>query len=86
MATYITGKVLSESECTYVMGSFDLTSRKLMLTRLLNLIRAMLYPPFGEAHNHNLQSAFGIEETVTNYLRAGIFYVKITQSKRGWHP
>ncbi|MEJ7665259.1 MAG: hypothetical protein WKG07_39905 [Hymenobacter sp.] len=33
-------------------------------------------PPFGEAHNHNVEDSVGINELVRKYLQDGIFYVK----------
>ncbi len=34
-------------------------------------------PPFCEAHNHNLGLDYGNERAIYNYLRDGVFYVKV---------
>jgi imidazolonepropionase-like amidohydrolase len=33
-------------------------------------------PPFGEAHNHNLEASERIDELIRRYLQDGIFYIK----------
>ena len=35
-----------------------------------------MIPPFGEAHNHNVENPERIDELVCKYLQDGIFYVK----------
>lgn len=34
-------------------------------------------PPFGDAHNHNIEKEYGLAKQINTYLRDGIFYVKI---------
>lgn len=33
-------------------------------------------PPFGEAHNHNVEGPWNVQAVVQRYLRDGVFYVK----------
>jgi hypothetical protein len=47
---------------------------------IIDLKSAYVIPPFAEAHNHNLESDYGIDETVNNYLKDGVFYVKMQSS------
>jgi Amidohydrolase family len=42
----------------------------------IDLAGAFVVPPFGEAHNHNVESLSRIDPLVQRYLRHGIFYVK----------
>lgn len=48
-------------------------------------------PPLGDAHTHNLDGVYGLEEMVRQYLKAGVFYVQVlgnysrnTRSTRAW--
>lgn len=34
-------------------------------------------PPFAEAHNHNIEGVWNVDEVIQGYLEAGVFYVKI---------
>ncbi|WP_310388078.1 amidohydrolase family protein [Roseateles sp.] len=42
--------------------------------RSLDLMGQFLIPPLAEAHNHNLQNAWGYGRFTNNYLRDGVFY------------
>lgn len=42
--------------------------------RSLDLAGQFLIPPLAEAHNHNLQNAWGYGRFTNNYLRDGVFY------------
>ena len=48
----------------------------------IDLGGGFVVPPFGEAHNHNIESAGNFEQQSRDYLRDGIFYVKIQNSIR----
>ncbi|MBW1298435.1 amidohydrolase family protein [Aquimarina litoralis] len=43
---------------------------------IINLKGKYVIPPFAEAHNHNLESAFQLEKRINSYLKNGVFYVK----------
>jgi imidazolonepropionase-like amidohydrolase len=43
---------------------------------VLDLAGAYVVPPFGEAHNHNIESPSRIDAFVARYLRDGVFYVQ----------
>ena len=43
---------------------------------VVDLSGKYLIPPFGEAHNHNVEDAGRIKELAHKYLQDGIFYVK----------
>lgn len=54
-----------------------LTSQKpIQVDSAIDLTNKYVIPPFGEAHNHNVENPQGIDELVRKYLQDGIFYVK----------
>jgi len=60
----------------YSLGGF-LTSRKpARIDSVINLTGKYVVPPFGEAHNHNIEYSERIDEVIRQYLQNGIFYVK----------
>ena len=42
----------------------------------IELHGAFVIPPFGEAHNHNIESSSRIDAVIARYLRDGVFYVE----------
>ncbi|MCG8606529.1 amidohydrolase family protein [bacterium] len=42
----------------------------------VNLEGKFVIPPFGEAHNHNIDGWPGSEDTIKRYLKDGIYYIK----------
>jgi len=42
----------------------------------IHLAGGYVVPPFGEAHNHNVEHSSRVHATVEQYLRDGVFYVK----------
>jgi len=43
---------------------------------VIDLNGKFIIPPFAEAHNHNLESDYKLEERIDSYLENGVFYVK----------
>src|SRR5712672_2680400 len=43
---------------------------------VVDLNGGFVVPPFGEAHNHNVESLNKVDALVQRYLQHGIFYVK----------
>lgn len=48
----------------------------------VDLSGLFLVPPFGEAHNHNVEGSWNLETVIDRYLRDGVFYVKIPSNVR----
>ncbi|MEX5215294.1 MAG: amidohydrolase family protein [Nitrospiraceae bacterium] len=48
----------------------------------VDLAGAFIVPPFGEAHNHNVEGEWDLDSVAARYLRDGIFYVKIPNNVR----
>ncbi len=43
---------------------------------IIDLSGKFIVPPFGEAHNHNLESEYELSKRINSYLENGVFYVK----------
>lgn len=49
---------------------------------VIDLRDMYVIPPFAEAHNHNLESDYKLEERISSYLDNGVFYVKHLSSMK----
>ena len=47
---------------------------------IIDLSEKFVIPPFAEAHNHNLESDYKLDERINDYLDNGVFYVKMLSS------
>jgi imidazolonepropionase-like amidohydrolase len=74
---WFNGKSFEPRAVYSVAGRFTM-KKPARIDRTLDLAGTWVVPPFGEAHNHNLN---GIEErdrkAIQKYLAEGVFYVKI---------
>ncbi|WP_299485447.1 amidohydrolase family protein [uncultured Allomuricauda sp.] len=57
-------------------GILSFTGTYIQNDTIINLAGKYVIPPFAEAHNHNLESAYGLEKRINAYLDNGVFYVK----------
>jgi imidazolonepropionase-like amidohydrolase len=57
-------------------------TRPAVVDEKVDLRGGFVIPPFGEAHNHNVEGPWNLEETVARYLHDGVFYVKNPNSIR----
>jgi hypothetical protein len=65
-----------ERKTGYAVGS-ELTFRHPQeVDRTVDLHGGYVVPPFGEAHNHNVETLNNVDLLIATYLRHGIFYVK----------
>jgi amidohydrolase family protein len=65
-----------EAKTAYVVGSSLSFRRPRHIDETIDLRGGFVVPPFGEAHNHNVESLNKIDALVAKYLEHGIFYVK----------
>src|SRR5258708_10462024 len=65
-----------ERRTAYAIGSVLTFKRPPAVDRTLDLHGGFVVPPFGEAHNHNVESINKVDVLIATYLRHGIFYVK----------
>jgi len=47
---------------------------------IIDLSKKYVIPPFAEAHNHNLESSYKLQERIDSYINDGVFYVKMLSS------
>lgn len=57
-------------------------TRPAVVDEEVDLRGGFVIPPFGEAHNHNVEGPWNLDETVARYLHDGVFYVKNPNSIR----
>jgi hypothetical protein len=58
-----------------VKGIFT-AKKPIPVDSVVDLTDKYVIPPFGEAHNHNVENPESIDELIRKYLQNGIFYVK----------
>lgn len=63
-----------QSGTLYVEDGRFVEKRPRKVNRLLELRGQTLIAPLADAHNHNLQSAWGLDKFGQDYLRDGVFY------------
>ena len=60
----------------YSAGGILTAKKPARLHSVVDLKGKYVVPPFGEAHNHNIEASGRVGETIRQYLQEGIFYVK----------
>lgn len=60
----------------YTAGGRLTKKRPKRIDETVDLRGGYVVPPFGEAHNHNVDGSYNIDQIVAMYLREGVFYVK----------
>lgn len=73
-----------EKKTFYSVGGVFSKKEPKRIDETVNLEDAYVVPPFGEAHNHNVESKYTLNEFVKRYLSDGIFYVKNPNSIPGF--
>jgi imidazolonepropionase-like amidohydrolase len=51
-------------------------TRPARVDSVIDLAGTYVVPPFGEAHNHNVEASSRVDALLARYLRDGVFYVK----------
>jgi len=65
-----------ERKTAYTVAGQLTFRRPAHVDRTIDLRQGFVVPPFGEAHNHNVETLNKTDELSATYLRHGIFYVK----------
>lgn len=60
----------------YTVGGRLTSGKPSRVDSVIDLSGKYVVPPFGEAHNHNVEQSARLDATIRMYLEAGIFYVK----------
>lgn len=48
-----------------------------VIDSIIDLQNQYCIPPFGDAHTHNLDGAYGLKEMVQQYVKEGVFYIQV---------
>lgn len=72
-ARWFDGRAFQRATLYVVDGKFTRKKPK-KVHRSMDLHSQFLVPPLAEAHNHNLQNAWGVEHYGQRYLQDGVFY------------
>src|ERR1700737_1771910 len=64
------------SRHAYVIGETLSFQRPRRIDAIVDLEGGYVVPPFGEAHNHNVEPLNDLPKVIATYLEHGIFYVK----------
>ncbi|MEM1269583.1 MAG: amidohydrolase family protein [Bacteroidota bacterium] len=76
-----------ESRTVYVADGVFVAAPPASIDSTYDLGGRYVVPPFGEAHNHNLDSDFRLQDRIRQYLLDGVFYAKMQSSiKRRIEP
>ncbi len=63
---------------TFFTVGYILTEVKpCVIDSIIDLNNRFVIPPFGEAHNHNVEGYWDIDEVLKKYILDGVYYVKI---------
>jgi len=65
-----------ENKRFYSVKGVLTTKKPVRVDSVVDLTDKYVIPPFGEAHNHNVENPESIDELVRKYLQDGIFYIK----------
>lgn len=60
----------------YSVGGLLTKAMPTHVDEIIDLAGGFVIPPFGEAHNHNVEGLWNIDSAIQTYLKAGVFYVK----------
>nr|WP_299068327.1 amidohydrolase family protein [uncultured Allomuricauda sp.] len=73
---WFNGNTFSEQTVWVKDGTLSFNQENTIADTIIDLSGTYVIPPFAEAHNHNLESDYGLEKRINAYLDAGVFYVK----------
>lgn len=64
----------------YSVGGLLAEKGPRQVDEVVDLGGGFVVPPFGDAHNHNIEKEYNLANQIRTYLRDGIYYVKIPNS------
>ncbi|HEV7780312.1 MAG TPA: amidohydrolase family protein [Chitinophagaceae bacterium] len=73
---WFNGKTFENKTAWINKGILSFTNKDTKIDTIIDLTGKYVIPPFGEAHNHNLESENKLNERINSYLKNGVFYVK----------
>jgi len=60
----------------YSENGFLRKSRPAQVDTVIDLAGSWIVPPYGEAHNHNVEDPGRLDDLISRYMENGVFYVK----------
>ncbi len=61
----------------YSIGGVFSDKKPSKIDESIDLKNGFVIPPFGDAHTHNLDGVYNLEQSVNSYLKEGTFYVQV---------
>lgn len=77
---WFNGRAFENKTAWVYDGILSFKSKNLKIDTTIDLTGKYVIPPFGEAHNHNLENDYKIDDAISKYLNNGVFYVKMLSS------
>ncbi len=77
---WFNGKTFENKTAWVNNGILSFTNKGTKIDTTIDIAGKYVIPPFGEAHNHNLESDYKIDQAISKYLDNGVFYVKMLSS------
>lgn len=73
---WFNGKTFEERTVWVKDGILSFSTTNTQNDTIIDLTGKYVIPPFAEAHNHNLESDYELDDRIKAYLDNGVFYVK----------
>jgi cytosine/adenosine deaminase-related metal-dependent hydrolase len=64
------------NDTRYTRDGYFIARRPIKIDRSIELGERFVVPAYGDAHHHGIDSSDGLDDKITVFLEAGIFYVK----------
>lgn len=65
------------SKTVYTQNGKFVFEKPLIIDSVIDLNNKFCIPPFGDAHTHNLDGTYGLQDMIIKYLKEGVFYVQV---------
>jgi imidazolonepropionase-like amidohydrolase len=69
-------------EIFYSVNGFLTKKKPIQIDQVIDLKNGFVIPPFADAHCHNFDGAWNIEQQIEKYLKDGVFYAKVQTNTR----
>ncbi|WP_109300997.1 amidohydrolase family protein [Aquimarina sp. AU474] len=77
---WFNGQIFEKKTVWIINGLISFSNKNKKTDTIIDLSGKYVIPPFGEAHNHNLESKYKLNERINSYLNHGVYYVKLLSS------
>lgn len=65
------------SKTVYTQNGKFVSEKPVIIDSVIDLNNKFCIPPFGDAHTHNLDGTYGLQDMIMKYLKEGVFYVQV---------